>query len=305
MAGLGVPVLKITAHVFQIDPQTRRSWVPIGDGSPIPIAFYHDTSSNTYHIVATDNGEAVVDSQLTPNMNFNKTSQKFGQWTDQRAGTVYGVGFQTEPNLAEFTETFEIGTNPPPLAPTTTSRAEAQSTASETGPQAAGPSGGDTASSNDTLTQLKYENERLKIALGTSSTNAKRWEQELQTLKNNNARLKTALQESAANVEEWKTQLTAWKEESTRMKNRVRELEAQGGTGSGAEVQDLQGKLKRAEAERDQLHHEVAGLKSNSGPAQDVILAQQITIAKVEKNLQQQLLELASVRTGLAKINLD
>ena len=36
------------------------------------------------------------------------------------------------------------------------------------------------------LTQLKYENERLKIALGTSSTNAKRWEQELQTLKNNN-----------------------------------------------------------------------------------------------------------------------
>ena len=79
------------------------------------------------------------------------------------------------------------------------------------------------------------------------------------------ARLKTALQESAANVEEWKTQLTAWKEESTRMKNRVRELEAQGGTGSGAEVQDLQGKLKRAEAERDQLHHEVAGLKSNSG----------------------------------------
>ena len=42
-----------------------------------------------------------------------------------------------------------------------------------------------------------------------------------------------------------------------------------------------------------------------SQPAQDVILAQQITIAKVEKNLQQQLLELASVRTGLAKINLD
>ena len=28
--------------------------------------------------------------------------------------------------------------------------------------------------------QLKYENERLKIALGTSATNAKRWEQELQ-----------------------------------------------------------------------------------------------------------------------------
>lgn len=301
MAGQEVQVLKITAHVFQIDPATRRSWVPIGDGSPIPIAFQHDTSSNTYHIVATDNGEAVVDSQLTPNMNFNKTSQKFGQWTDQRAGTVYGVGFQSEQNLAEFTESFEVGTNPPPLAPR---KPEPTSTA----PPQAAPPVPDSSASNDTLTQLKYENERLKIALGTSSTNAKRWEQELQTLKNNNARLKTALQESAANVEEWKTQLTAWKEESTRMKNRVRELEAllaQGGASGGAEVQELQAKLKRAEAERDALQREVAGLKANSGPAQDAIVAQQGTIGRIEKNLQQQLLELAGVRTSLAKINLE
>lgn len=304
MAGQEVQVLKITAHVFQIDPATRRSWVPIGDGSPIPIAFQHDTSSNTYHIVATDNGEAVVDSQLTPNMNFNKTSQKFGQWTDQRAGTVYGVGFQSEQNLAEFTESFEVGTNPPPLAPPLARKPEPTSTA----PPQAAPPVPDSSASNDTLTQLKYENERLKIALGTSSTNAKRWEQELQTLKNNNARLKTALQESAANVEEWKTQLTAWKEESTRMKNRVRELEAllaQGGASGGAEVQELQAKLKRAEAERDALQREVAGLKANSGPAQDAIVAQQGTIGRIEKNLQQQLLELAGVRTSLAKINLE
>jgi homer protein len=299
MAGQEVQ-LKITAHVFQIDPATRRSWVPIGDGSPIPIAFQHDTSSNTYHIVATDNGEAVVDSQLTSNMNFNKTSQKFGQWTDQRAGTVYGVGFQSEQNLAEFTESFEVGTNPPPLAQ--------QPIPMSTAPPQAAPPVPDSSASNDTLTQLKYENERLKIALGTSSTNAKRWEQELQTLKNNNARLKTALQESAANVEEWKTQLTAWKEESTRMKNRVRELEAllaQGGASGGAEVQELQAKLKRAEAERDALQREVAGLKANSGPAQDAIVAQQGTIGRIEKNLQQQLLELAGVRTSLAKINLE
>lgn len=301
MAGQEEQVLKITAHVFQIDPATRRSWVPIGDGSPIPIAFQHDTSSNTYHIVATYNDEAVVDSQLTPNMNFNKTSQKFGQWTDQRAGTVYGVGFQSEQNLAEFTETFEVGTNPPPLAPTKLKPTQsAPPAAAHSAPVASNSSGG-----NDTLTQLKYENERLKIALGTSSTNAKRWEQELQTLKNNNARLKTALQESAANVEEWKTQLTAWKEESTRMKNRVRELEAQGGASGGAEVQDLQAKLQRAEAERDALQRELAGLRANSGPTQDAIVAQQGTIGRIEKNLQQQLLELAGVRTSLAKINLD
>merc|ERR1712029_500147 len=34
--------------------------------------------------------------------------------------------------------------------------------------------------------QLKYENDRLKLALAQSSANAKKWEVELTTLKNNN-----------------------------------------------------------------------------------------------------------------------
>ena len=42
--------------------------------------------------------------------------------------------------------------------------------------------------------QLKYEKERLKLALGQSSANAKKWEIELATLKSNNMRLTSALQ---------------------------------------------------------------------------------------------------------------
>ena len=72
------------------------------------------------------------------------------------------------------------------------------------------------------MDQLKYENDRLKIALAQSSANAKKWEVELQTLKNNNARLTTALQESNSNVEEWKKQLAMYKEESVKMKKKVR-----------------------------------------------------------------------------------
>ena len=60
--------------------------------------------------------------------------------------------------------------------------------------------------------QLKYENDRLKLALAQSSANAKKWEVELSTLKNNNARLTSALQESTSNVEEWKRQLHNYKE---------------------------------------------------------------------------------------------
>ncbi len=34
-------------------------------------------------------------------MTFTKTSQKFGQWADSRANTVYGLGFSTEHHLAK------------------------------------------------------------------------------------------------------------------------------------------------------------------------------------------------------------
>lgn len=45
--------------------------------------------------------QAVINSTITPNMTFTKTSQKFGQWTDTRANTVYGLGFTSEQDLAK------------------------------------------------------------------------------------------------------------------------------------------------------------------------------------------------------------
>ena len=43
--------------------------------------------------------QAVINSTITPNMTFTKTSQKFGQWSDVRANTVYGLGFSSELEL--------------------------------------------------------------------------------------------------------------------------------------------------------------------------------------------------------------
>lgn len=34
-------------------------------------------------------------------MTFTKTSQKFGQWADSRANTVFGLGFASEQQLAK------------------------------------------------------------------------------------------------------------------------------------------------------------------------------------------------------------
>ena len=43
--------------------------------------------------------QAIINSTITPNMTFTKTSQKFGQWADSRANTVYGLGFPSENHL--------------------------------------------------------------------------------------------------------------------------------------------------------------------------------------------------------------
>jgi len=58
----------------------------------------------------------------------------------------------------------------------------------------------------------------------SSSTNAKKWQEELEILRNNNAKLTTALQESHANVEEWKRQLHFYRDECTRLRQMVNKM---------------------------------------------------------------------------------
>lgn len=45
--------------------------------------------------------QALINSTITANMNFTKTSPKFGQWSDHRANTVYGLGFSSEKELVQ------------------------------------------------------------------------------------------------------------------------------------------------------------------------------------------------------------
>ena len=116
--------------------------------------------------------------------------------------------------------------------------------------------------------QLKYENDRLKLALAQSSANAKKWEVELQTLKNNNVRLTSALQESTSNVEEWKRQLQSYKEENSRLKMSLMEAEAGRGNcdiDAVAELRKLRGHVDDLEHQVDDKNDEIKRLKSEGG----------------------------------------
>ncbi|CAL8094275.1 unnamed protein product [Orchesella dallaii] len=311
------PIFTCKAHVFHIDPVTKKSWISASTGA-VPVSFFYDSSRGLYRIISVEGTKAVINSTVTPSMSFTKTSQKFGQWSDVRANTVYGLGFLSEQELNQFIEQFQevkeatrssmkssgqggapvangssgrdvaasAANIPPPAMMTGTSPYTTRNQISAAGVGGGGEEGdhvlitnsnetnantllkgvsvahqrsqslsgvpppgttgntespkhGATAGKPDLVgqspeTQLKYENERLRLALAQSSANAKKWEVELSTLKSNNARLTAALQESTANVEEWKKQLQAYKEENQRLKQRTLEAEAARGNADAA-----------------------------------------------------------------------
>ncbi|XP_015198440.2 homer protein homolog 2 [Lepisosteus oculatus] len=266
------PIFTTRAHVFQIDPTTKKNWVPASKQA-VTVSYFYDSTRNSYRIISVDGTKVIINSTITPNMTFTKTSQKFGQWADSRANTVFGLGFASEQQLAKFAEKFQEVKEAAKLArdksqeKIETSSNHSQESGRET------PSSTQASSINGTDdekishggpvdTQLKSENDRLKTALAQGSTNAKKWETELQTLRDSNARLIDALQESASNVEQWKKQLAVCKEESDQLRNKISELEAQCAEANlekernvqlGVRVRELESELQEKEQELESL----------------------------------------------------
>ncbi|XP_001606992.2 homer protein homolog 2 [Nasonia vitripennis] len=99
------PIFTCKAHVFHIDPKTKRSWVSASTAA-VSVSFFYDSTRSLYRIISVEGSKAVINSTITPLMTFTKTSQKFGQWSDVRANTVYGLGFSSESELGKFIEKF-------------------------------------------------------------------------------------------------------------------------------------------------------------------------------------------------------
>ncbi|CAH0552060.1 unnamed protein product [Brassicogethes aeneus] len=328
------PIFTCKAHVFHIDPKTKRSWMP-ASSTAVSVSFFYDSSRGLYRIISVEGQKAVINSTVTPNMTFTKTSQKFGQWSDVRANTVYGLGFSSEAELQKFIDKFNevkeatrsamikenanggsavtpltsanaspitsraanAGPDPvdnllePPVVPVMKGSAQMstpnpksldaediphprshsvsaiqsnESPSHQVLKAEKGSFGGTNANPVDM--QLKYENDRLKLALAQSSANAKKWEIELATLKSNNARLTSALQESTANVDEWKRQLASLKEENMRMKAK-HQMDLENSKGGGdigdelrKEIQSLRIRVEQLETELESKNMEVKQL---------------------------------------------
>ncbi|KAL6096557.1 homer1 [Pungitius sinensis] len=272
------PIFSTRAHVFQIDPNTKKNWVPTSKHA-VTVSYFYDNTRNVYRIISLDGTKAIINSTITPNMTFTKTSQKFGQWADSRANTVYGLGFSSESNLAKFAEKFAEFKEAARLA-----KEKSQEKMELTSSPSQESAPGDLLSPLTPESVNGTEDERVRpgtpqhaepraepsqnaLLFSHSSSNInKHWEAELEALKGNNAKLTAALLESTANVKQWKQQLAAYQEEAERLHKRVTELECVSGqttviksqkTELNQTIEELESALRAKEEELEGLKAEV------------------------------------------------
>ncbi|KAM9307451.1 homer protein homolog 1 [Pholidichthys leucotaenia] len=272
------PIFSTRAHVFQIDPNTKKNWVPTSKHA-VTVSYFFDSTRNVYRIISLDGSKAIINSTITPNMTFTKTSQKFGQWADSRANTVYGLGFSSESHLVKFADKFAEFKEAARLAK---EKSQEKMELTSTPSQESAP--GDLQSPLTSESVNGTDNERvtpdtpqapearaepsqnaLPFSHSSSSVN-KHWEAELAALKGNNAKLTAALLESTANVKQWKQQLAAYQEEAERLHKRVTELECVSGQTTGIKshkmelnrtIEELEVALNAKEEELERLRAEI------------------------------------------------
>ncbi|KAM3940054.1 homer protein homolog 1 isoform 1-T6 [Leptodactylus fuscus] len=276
------PIFSTKAHVFQIDPNTKKNWVPTSKHA-VTVSYFYDSTRNVYRIISLDGSKAIINSTISPNMTFTKTSQKFGQWADSRANTVYGLGFSSEHHLTKFAEKFQEFKEAARLAKEKSQeKMELTSTPSQesAGGDIQSPltpesiNGTDDERTTHEVTQnseprAEPTQNALPFTHSSSAIN-KHWEAELATLKGNNAKLTAALLESTANVKQWKQQLAAYQEEAERLHKRVSELECLSSQANAVQthktelnqtIQELESTLKKKEEEIERLKEEVEHAK--------------------------------------------
>nr|XP_031362968.1 homer protein homolog 3 [Lonchura striata domestica] len=227
------PIFSTRAHVFQIDPATKRNWIPASKHA-LTVSYFYDATRGVYRIISVGGAKAIINSTVTPNMTFTKTSQKFGQWADSRANTVYGLGFASEQHLAQFAEKFQEVKEAARLA-----REKSQDKTELTNPALSiashqvlpspmvssnGPGEDKLFRSQSADVEMTTEKERLKKMLSEGSVSEVQWEAEFFSLQDNNTKLVAALHEANASVEQWKKQLAAYQEETESLRQREIQL---------------------------------------------------------------------------------
>ncbi|KAJ4943752.1 hypothetical protein JOQ06_006249 [Pogonophryne albipinna] len=295
------PIFSARAHVFQIDPATKRNWLPASKHA-VTVSFFYDASRTVYRIISVGGTKAIINSTITPNMTFTKTSQKFGQWADSRANTVYGLGFSTEQQLHQFAEQFkevkeaarlareksqerfELSNSALNIAAPELSQELSEERHSPPLLTVNGPGEEKLFRSKSAEVELTVEKEKVKKMLSEGSMCEINLEAELFTLQDSNAKLVAALQEASSSVEQWKQQLDEYQEETDRLRDQVAELEGQLGHPAAGQSarEELSQSLEELEALLSAKDQEIHSLQSKKTDVGELEKEREETIQRLE-----------------------
>ena len=59
------PIFTCKAHVFHIDPKTKRSWIAASSAA-VAVSFFYDSSRALYRIISVEGTKAVVSVSENP-----------------------------------------------------------------------------------------------------------------------------------------------------------------------------------------------------------------------------------------------
>ncbi|KAM6466299.1 homer protein homolog 3 isoform 5-T8 [Liasis olivaceus] len=308
------PIFSTRAHIFQIDPATKRNWIPASKHA-LTVSYFYDATRNVYRIISVGGTKAIINSTITPNMTFTKTSQKFGQWADSRANTVYGLGFASEQHLSQFAAKFQEVKEAARLA-----REKSQDKTELTSPALSltshqilaspiissnGPGDDKLFRSQSADMETTTERERIKKMLSEGSVCEVQWEAEFFTLQDNNNKLVAALHEANANVEQWKQQLAAYQEETEALRQReLQQLKSQKGLQQQPddEYEETRQKVQDLERQNTDLERRLHLAEQSLSETLSEREKMYQEVAKVAEIMDMKIFELSELRQDLAKL---
>ncbi|XP_055970020.1 homer protein homolog 2 isoform X6 [Sorex fumeus] len=223
------PIFTTRAHVFQIDPSTKKNWVPASKQA-VTVSFFYDVTRNSYRIISVDGAkfaEKFREVREAAKLARDKSQDKLETSSDHsQASSVNG------------TDDEKASRDP-------------------------GPAHSHLRSEND---KLKFALTQSEHPPAYSAANVKKWEVELQTLRESNARLSSALQESAASAEQWKRQFSVCRDENDRLRSKIEELEEQCGEISREKERNIQlnRRIEALESELQEKETELKDLRKQS-----------------------------------------
>ncbi|KAG7498178.1 hypothetical protein JOB18_000508 [Solea senegalensis] len=292
------PIFSTRAHVFQIDPNTKKNWVPTSKHA-VTVSYFFDSTRNVYRIISLDGSKHTIKSIIVQLLRGSHALSTVGTlgWSsrDSRANTVYGLGFSSESHLVKFADKFaefkeaarlakEKSQEKMELTSTPSQESAPGDLLSPVSPESINGTDSE-AVTPDTPQHAEARAESSQNALPFSHSSPcinKHWEAELAALKGNNAKLTAALLESTANVKQWKQQLAAYQEEAERLHKRVTELECVSGqttviksqkTELNQTIEELEFALKAKEEELEKLESAFQSQKEKLQASQGLLIS--------------------------------